>query len=347
MVRSFKSTISVVVTDEVSRRLDKALAQLIPEEFNVSRSRAKELIISGAVTNSKGRVLKDPAVKPALGQKIIIVLPDVVNSEILAEKIKLDILYEDSDLLVVDKPAGMVVHPAPGSLRGTLVNAILYHCGPSLLGIGGVKRPGIVHRLDKDTSGLLVVAKTEQAHKGLSKQFFTHSVERKYAALVYGRPSKLDKRLNSLHSLNFESENVIKICGRIARHKKDRKKMAIYKDIGRHAITNVEIKTSFGSEHNPIASLLVCSLETGRTHQIRAHLNYIGNNLIGDQTYKPRKTFNIKCSPEIKDCINGLKRQALHAKSLGFLHPRTAEWLSFTSDLPDDIQQLFNKLEKF
>ena len=346
MCRSFKKTIKVVVNDELAQRLDKTLTQLIPEEFCVSRSRIKELMTIGSVKNSLGETLTDPSAKSFFGQQITIVLPPLGDSEISPENIKLDILYEDSELLVVDKPAGMVVHPAPGSLTGTLVNALLFHCGISLSGIGGIKRPGIVHRIDKDTSGLLVVAKTDFAHQKLSQQFFKHSVQRKYIAFVFGRPSNLDRRLKKMHSFDFETNNSMRIYGKIARHKTNRKRMAVYKDIGRDAVTKVKVKDSFGPKDNPIASLLECVLETGRTHQIRAHLNYIGHNIIGDQMYKSRKQMNLSSYPEIDMIIKGLRRQALHAASLGFLHPQNGEWLDFTSKIPPDIKALSDTLEK-
>jgi 23S rRNA pseudouridine1911/1915/1917 synthase len=346
MNKSFVKKINLVNNITKVERLDKILAQIIPEELGISRSRIQELMSVGAVVDSRGNYLKDPSAKSYVGQEVSIFLSEAEQSEIGSENIKLNIIYEDQDLLVVNKPAGMVVHPAPGSYSGTLVNALLYHCGESLSGIGGIKRPGIVHRIDKDTSGLLVVAKTNAAHIGLSKQFFEHTIERKYLAFVYGCPSRLDKNLNKLTGIVLQDNNQIKISNKISRHKNDRKKMAVHDELGRHAVTTISVKKTFGFKKSPVASLLECVLETGRTHQIRVHLNYLGHSIIGDQTYKSRKRTKISSSKRINDCVNDFSRQALHAAVLGFIHPINKEHLCFRADIPDDIQELLKNLEE-
>ena len=345
MNNSFAQQIDLVVSINTAQRLDKTLAQLIPKELGISRSRVQELIISGSVSESNGNLLSDPSSKTYFGQKVIILLPHPEALDLLSENIKLDILYEDDDLLVVNKAAGMVVHPAPGAYNGTLVNALLYHCGESLSGIGGVKRPGIVHRIDKDTSGLLVVAKTNLAHSGLAKQFFQHTVERKYLAFAYGCPSTLDRKLKQLPGVTFEANDQMKVVGKICRHKVNRKKMTVSETSGRHAITRIRIKKYFGIKNSPTASLLECQLETGRTHQIRVHLNYTGHSIIGDQTYRARKRTSLGPSKDINLCVDNFKRQALHATTLGFVHPKTNEWLSFSATLPKDMKLLYSSLE--
>ena len=346
MDNSFAQKIDLVVNIKTAQRLDKMLAQLIPEELGISRSRVQELIASGAVSDSGGNLLYDPSSKTYFGQKVIILLPYPKELDLSSENIKLDILYEDLDLLVVNKPAGMVVHPAPGAYNGTLVNALLYHCGETLSGIGGVKRPGIVHRIDKDTSGLLVVAKTNLAHLGLAKQFFQHSVERKYLAFAYGCPSNFDRKLNQLPGVTFGAKDQIKVVSRISRHKINRKKMAVSENSGRHAVTRIWVKKYFGIKTLPVASLLECQLETGRTHQIRVHLNYTGHSIIGDQTYKARKRTSLGPFKDINFFVDNFKRQALHAATLGFFHPKTNEWLSFSVALPEDMENLLSSLER-
>lgn len=345
MVDSFKKQVDLVVDIKTAQRLDKTLAQLIPKDLGISRSRVQDLIIGGSVSDSDGNSLFDPSSKTYFGQKVIIFFPPPSLLEVLPENIELDIVFEDADLLVVNKMAGMVVHPAPGAQRGTLVNALLYHCGESLSGIGGVKRPGIVHRIDKDTSGLLVVAKTNLAHLGLAKQFSQHTVERKYLAIAYGYPSNFDHRLRKLPGVTFEANNKMKIVSKICRHKLNRKKMAVSAHLGRHAVTRISVKKYFGTKVSPVASLLECQLETGRTHQIRVHLNYTGHSIIGDQTYRARKRTSLGSSKEIKFCVDSFKRQALHAVTLGFVHPKTNEILSFSSELPNDMETLLKSLE--
>ena len=295
-------------------RLDKALAELLPD---LSRERLKALIVEGQVT-AAGRSL-NPSMKVATGQAFAITLPPPVAAEAVAQDIPLVIVHEDADLIVVDKPAGLVVHPAAGNLDGTLVNALLHHCRGELSGIGGVARPGIVHRIDKDTSGLLVVAKSDRAHEGLAQQFKEHSIDRLYAAIVYGVPHPAAGTVDTW----------------IARSNVDRKKMAVHREgLGKHAVTHYRM-----IERLHGAALVECRLETGRTHQVRVHMAHLGHPLIGDPVYgRERKGFK-----SILETL-GFKRQALHAKQLGFIHPVTGQKLSFDSALPTDMQELLSEL---
>ena len=305
-------------------RLDKALAELVPD---LSRERLKALILDGHVTEGRhanaGRVpnpsMPNPSMKVTTGQAFAIVLPPPIAAEAAAQDIPLDIIHEDADLIVIDKPAGLVVHPAAGNLDGTLVNALLHHCQGRLSGIGGVARPGIVHRIDKDTSGLLVVAKSDRAHEGLAQQFKAHSIDRLYAAIVYGVPQPLSGTIDTW----------------IGRSDADRKKMAVHREgRGKHAVTRYRTLQKLRA-----AALVECRLETGRTHQVRVHMGHIGNPLIGDPVYgRERKGFK-----SILETL-GFKRQALHAKRLGFIHPLTGEALSFDSKLPVDMQELLSEL---
>jgi 23S rRNA pseudouridine1911/1915/1917 synthase len=233
----------------------------------------------------------------------------------------------------------MVVHPAPGSPDGTLVNALLHHFGVRLSGVGGQKRPGIVHRIDKDTSGLLVVAKSDQAHHGLSAQFADHSINRTYLALCHGVPDRADPRLGGIAGVSFEPGNIIKITTQLARHKFDRQRQAVCKQGGRHAVTRLHVMQDYG----PLA-LVSCRLETGRTHQIRVHMSYIGHGLIGDPVYGGRRKFSDKQMGDMAALLNGFNRQALHAASLGFEHPVTCQMMEFTADLPQDMAQVLTKL---
>lgn len=303
-------------------RLDKFLVRLTPD---MSRAHLQQLIKQGCVFCNDVEVI-DVACKIHVGDIYKITVPEPENAIPEPENIPLDIIYEDDDLLVVNKSSGMTVHPAPGAYHRTLVNALLYHCQGKLSGIGGVKRPGIVHRIDKDTSGLLVVAKNDVAHRSLTEQFTVHSIERTYWAFVYGVPNPLNGTIE----------------GNIGRSPYDRKKMALVTKGGKNAITHYKTLKACGRT----AALVQCNLETGRTHQIRVHLSSLGCNLIGDQLYvKAKKTSLIGVSSEIKEFINTFPRQALHAKTLGFSHPVTKKWLQFTSDLPEDLQELAKVLD--
>lgn len=313
-----------VTPEEAGQRLDKWLSARLPE---LSRTRIKSLIEQGLVT-SAGATIADASAKVKAGQGVTVTVPPDAPAEPEAQEIALNVVYEDDDLIVIDKPAGMVVHPAPGSPDQTLVNALLAHCGESLSGIGGVKRPGIVHRIDKDTSGLLVVAKNDRAHQSLSEQFAAHSLERAYKALVWGlpNPSKGD------------------IEGAIGRSPQDRKKMAIVSHGGKHAHTRYQLIRSFAGG---TVSLVECRLSTGRTHQIRVHMTSIGHPLVGDQTYGRSRAAKLKAIPESgRALLANFPRQALHAYLLGFTHPRTGETVRFESDIPNDINALIEFLER-
>tara|TARA_B110000114_G_scaffold106351_1_gene111780 strand:- start:92 stop:1087 length:996 start_codon:yes stop_codon:yes gene_type:complete len=312
-------------------RLDKALARNIPER-SISRSRLSRMITEGAV-EVNGVVAKDQKARVVEGDEIVIHVPEAVESHMLPEDIALDIMYEDDDLIVVDKSAGMVVHPAPGSSSGTLVNALLAHCGDRLSGVGGLKRPGIVHRIDKDTTGLLVVAKSDTAHQGLASQFLDHTVDRLYTAICFSVPSAADPRLMGLAGTSFEAGNQLKIITQLARHKTDRQRQAVVVQNGKHAVTRVRVLQELSGG---AAAVVECRLETGRTHQIRVHMSYAGHALLGDQTYSRRR----KLAGEHTQQVAAFPRQALHAGLLGFKHPLTGKTMTFTAPLPQDMQDL-------
>jgi 23S rRNA pseudouridine1911/1915/1917 synthase len=331
----------LVIGENPALRLDKALAAIVPEAASISRSHLVRLINEGALSRENGEVVTNVKTKTKEGEVWLLTRPPTGEIAALPEDIPLDVVYEDADLIVVNKPAGMVVHPAPGSPSGTLVNALLHYCGDSLSGINGEKRPGIVHRIDKDTSGLIVVAKTDRAHQGLAAQFADHSLERHYRALVYGVPSRGDPRLAGVKGVAFEIGNIIRVSGNIARHKTDRKRMAVVINTGRHAITRARVLEPFGT----VASLVDCWLETGRTHQIRVHLTHIGHSLIGDQTYGGKRAIAAKSLSELaRDQIRLFPRQALHAAVLGFIHPVSGESLRFEAEIPSDMQGLIDTL---
>ena len=322
--------LEVTVTgDEGSSRLDRVLAAHLEE---LSRSRLKALILEGSVTI--GAVpIRDPAYHVGKGDTIIIEVPAVTEAGPRAENIALDIVFEDEDIIVIDKPAGLVVHPAAGHATGTLVNALIAHCGNSLSGIGGVRRPGIVHRLDKDTSGLLVVAKNDRAHQVLSAQFADHgrsgAMERGYLAFAWGVPNRPRGT----------------IVAPIDRHPHAREKMAV-REGGREAVTHFEVREAFsGRDGKPAASLLACRLETGRTHQIRVHLAHIGHPLMGDSVYGPHyKTKASHLGAESRAALAALGRQALHAYLLVLEHPKTGVILRWESPLPEDLRLLGERL---
>ncbi len=294
------------------------------------------MIKSGDVT-AGGRKIVEPKYRVNEGEVLTLSLPEPEDPEPQGEDIPLTIVYEDEHLIVIDKPAGLVVHPGPGNWTGTLVNALIHHCGDSLSGVGGVKRPGIVHRIDKDTSGLLVVAKTDQAHQGLSAQFADHGktgpLERAYSALVWGAPSSLKGTVDA----------------NLARSQANRQKIAVVKTSGRHAITHWQVKERFGPEGEPaVASLIECRLETGRTHQIRVHMAHIGHPLIGDDDYGAGFKTKVNRLPEpLKSVVAGFSRQALHAGLLAFAHPVTGETMRFESGYPADFNELLSALQKF
>ena len=323
-------------------RLDKALTRDAPEAASLSRTRLGRLLSDGAV-RVNGAVVEDPKGKVREGDLIEISVPQAQDSHILPQDIALDVVFEDDDLIVIDKPAGMVVHPAPGTPDGTLVNALLAHCGDSLSGVGGEKRPGIVHRIDKDTSGLLVVAKTDRAHHGLAAQFEKHTVERHYRALVHGVPDAGDPRLRGVKGVSFESGNIMRITTQLARHKTDRQKQAVLFQGGRHAVTRARIVESYGKP--PAVSLIECWLETGRTHQIRVHMAHAGHGLIGDPVYGGRRKLPARVLSEAAtEALRVFPRQALHAATLGFVHPVNGENLRFASPMPADMAGLMTLL---
>jgi 23S rRNA pseudouridine1911/1915/1917 synthase len=304
---------------EGGQRLDKALA----DGSGLSRERVKALMAEGAVTLD-GRPATQASAKPAAGQDWAIAVPRAVEPGAVAQDIPLVIAYEDAALIVVDKPAGLVVHPAAGNPDGTLVNALLHHCRGQLSGIGGVARPGIVHRIDKDTSGLLVVAKTDAAHEGLARQFADHSIVRAYHAITAGAP--------------LPAAGTIR--GAIARSNADRKKMALVEDgRGKHAVTHYRTLRRLDGAGPGAAALVECRLETGRTHQVRVHLASIGHALLGDPVYG-------RCPARLRPILTRLdfRRQALHAAELGFLHPIDGRPLHFTSTTPVDMEQLLVEL---
>ncbi|WP_089268612.1 RluA family pseudouridine synthase [Puniceibacterium sediminis] len=336
------NVLRVVIGAAPPPRLDKALARDVPEEAALSRTRLARLIAEGHVSCG-GAALADPKAKVAEGDEIDIVLPEAEESHIGPEPIALDIVYEDADLIVVNKPVGMVVHPAPGSPSGTLVNALLHHFGGNLSGVGGEKRPGIVHRIDKDTSGLLVVAKSDRAHHGLAAQFEAHTAARSYLALCYGVPDTGDPRLRGIRGVSAEPGAVIKVTTQLARHRTDRQKQAVFFGQGRHAVTRARVLESFGTP--PTLALLECRLETGRTHQIRVHMAHIGHGLVGDPTYGGRRKLAASAvSPEAAEAVQRFSRQALHAAELGFKHPVSGEWMQFEAPLPEDMENLIAHL---
>ena len=313
--------------DEGSQRLDRVLAVRSPD---LSRSRLKALILAGQVSvgqaDANPRPVRDPAYHVKAGDTIIIDVPPAAPAEPEGEDIPLDIVFEDDDIIVIDKPKNLVVHPAAGHETGTLVNALIAHCGASLSGIGGVRRPGIVHRLDKDTTGLMVVAKNDRAHQSLSAQFADHGrtgeMRRGYMAFAWGAPAWARGTIDQP----------------IDRHPYSRDKMAVRQG-GRDAVTHWEALESFtGRDGKPIASLLACQLETGRTHQIRVHLAHLGHPLLGDDVYGSGfKTKSRQLGPQSQSALTALGRQALHAYLLVLEHPATGEILHWESPLPEDL----------
>jgi 23S rRNA pseudouridine1911/1915/1917 synthase len=324
-----------VSEEEGGSRLDRFLAlQADAAGEALSRTRIRALIEEGKVALD-GAKIDDAGRKVRAGQTVSIEVPEAAPAEPVGEDIPLVVPYEDEHLIVVDKPAGLVVHPAAGHESGTLVNALIAHCGASLSGVGGVKRPGIVHRLDKDTSGLLVVAKTDAAHQGLAALFADHGrtlpLIREYRALVWGVPARMRGTVDAP----------------IGRHGTHRERQAIVRgERGREAVTHWEVQETFvGREGEPVATLIACQLETGRTHQIRVHMAHIGHPVMGDPLYATGfRTKSARLEDEARVALEALGRQALHAARLGFEHPATGEELEFESDLPADMQRLLDAL---
>lgn len=314
---------AAVAPDEAGNRLDRVLASHFGD---LSRSRLKQLVEQGRV-RLHGKPIGDPAFKVRLGQVFAVAVPAAESSTIEPQAMDLEILFEDPHLLVLDKPAGLVVHPAPGNPDHTLVNALVAHCGDSLAGIGGIKRPGIVHRLDKDTSGVMVIAKTDAAHRALSADFAARRITRAYQAIVWGVPTPKSGE----------------ITGAIGRNPRDRKIMAVVAT-GKAATTRYQVLKSFGTA----AALIECRLGSGRTHQIRVHLLAKGNPVLGDPVYKGRHIAArlAKLPAAARAATRDFGRQALHAYLLGFHHPATGEYREFKSALPNQITSLLHKLEQ-
>lgn len=316
-----------VAAEHHQLRLDKAIVELYPE---LSRSRIKGLIEADFV-QINDKPINSPSYKVSDGENIAIMIPEPIDDRPKPENIPLEIFYEDQDLLVINKPVGMVVHPGAGNFEGTLVNALLYHCKDNLSGIGGVKRPGIVHRLDKDTSGLIVVAKNDKAHQGLSDQLQDRTLYRTYTAFVWKTPTLIKGKINQP----------------IGRHPTNRLKMAIRKSSGREAITHYQVKENYGG----IVSCIECKLESGRTHQIRVHMQHMRHPLLGDPLYGLAEQERLRLlqkgnlEEKITNKINNLPRQALHALEIGFVHPVSEEKMGFSCPLPKDLRDLENHLK--
>ncbi|HEY5072771.1 MAG TPA: RluA family pseudouridine synthase [Caulobacteraceae bacterium] len=311
-----------MVATGAAARLDRALADAAPD---LSRARIQALITSGALSLD-GRPVNEPSARAVAGTYRL-AIPPVAPAQPRPEILPLTVLFEDAHLIVIDKAAGMSAHPAPGSETGTLVNALIHHCGESLSGIGGVARPGIVHRLDKNTSGVMLAAKTDAAHRGLSALFAAHDLERVYIALTRGAPV----------------DRVGTITTFIGRSPGDRKKMAVLRSHGRRAVTHFDVERRYGAPGKPLAAMISCRLETGRTHQIRVHLAHLGAPCLGDPTYGGGGI-----SPAVKVALAsaGLRRQALHASVLGFSHPITGRSLRFETGLPADMAALAASLQQ-
>lgn len=314
-----------VPEDKSGKRLDLLLSDALP---HLSRSRLKGLTATGKVVLQRtGKAVTAPAHRVKAGDVYVVTIPGAAPAKPQPEDIALDIVYEDDDLVVLNKPPGLVVHPAAGNQTGTLVNALLFHCRGSLSGIGGVGRPGIVHRLDKDTSGLMVVAKNDAAHQGLAKQFEDHSIERAYQALVWGVPTPREGTVE----------------GNIGRSGQDRKKMAIVEGRGKHAVTHYKVLRTVGS----VASVVECRLETGRTHQIRVHLSSIGHAVVGDPVYGRADSRRLRDAPDdVRAALAAYKHQALHAYLIGFIHPISGERCRFEGKVINEINEIEDILKK-
>lgn len=323
----------IIATDYQGERLDKMVVDATLNHFSdaLSRSRVQKLIGNGMVKiNNNASV--SPKTRVKVGDIVTLTIPPVQDLvDVIPQDISLSIAYEDEHLIIVDKPAGMVVHPAPGATDGTLVNALLHYCGDQLSGINGVKRPGIVHRIDKDTTGLIVVAKNDETHTGLAHLFHEHAIERVYEAIVWGFPKPLHNT----------------ITGNIGRHRTQREKMAVVEaGWGKHAVTHYHMVKPLQAPNGTfVASVINCVLETGRTHQIRVHMSHVGHALIGDPVYGRNTPTRLgDLSEKGKRAVKGFTRQALHAKVLGFQHPITGEPIHCESNRPQDMQDLIMAL---
>ena len=315
----------IVNEDFNNKRIDQVVANQYPK---ISRTKVNK-IIKNNLLKLNGNIFNDPSVKVKLGDQIEFENLQEEKIDLVPKKMDLKIIFEDEDIIIIDKPIGMVVHPGAGNFENTMVNGLLYHCKNKLSGINGEDRPGIVHRIDKDTSGLLVVAKNDQAHAFIAKQFEEHTIKRSYLVFVYGILRPLHGRIETL----------------IGRNKTNRQKMSADVARGKEAITNYETLEVFKGSKILDISLVKCMLETGRTHQIRVHMSHKGNPILGDQTYgkKIKKLRGI--DQEFEDILKSLKRQALHAHTLGFVHPKTNQDVFYASELPEDLNKLKNRLE--
>ena len=323
---SYNSTIFLITDQNVGDRLDVALVKLLP---NLSRSNLKK-IISQKQVKINNLIVESPSKKLKKNDKIDINLIPTEEIKVLPKKINLNIIYEDKDILIIDKPAGMVVHPGAGNYNNTLVNALVYKYQKKLSNVNGSTRPGIVHRIDKETSGILVVAKNNKAHSNLGKQFSDHTIQRTYNALCWGVLRPLNGRIETL----------------IGRSKKNRQLMSVTEISGKKAITNFKTLKVFEIKDIPKISFIECRLETGRTHQIRVHMAYKGCSLLGDQKYGKKNIKYKKINENFENKLKILNGQALHAKSLGFLHPNTKKFISFESKLPQDFKKILDLLDK-
>ena len=315
----------IVNEDFNNKRIDQVVAHQFPK---VSRTKVNKIIKSNLL-KLNGRILNDPSAKVKLGDQIEFenLQEEIVN--LVPKKMDLKIVFEDEDIIIIDKPIGMVVHPGAGNFENTMVNGLLYHCKNKLSGISGEDRPGIVHRIDKDTSGLLVVAKNDQAHAFIAKQFEEHTIKRSYLVFVHGILRPLHGRIETL----------------IGRNKTNRQKMSVDVTKGKEAITNYETLEVFKGSKILDISLVKCVLETGRTHQIRVHMSHKGNPILGDQTYGKKIKKLRGVDQKFEDILKSLKRQALHAHTLGFVHPKTNQDVFYASELPEDLNKLKNRLE--
>ena len=314
--------------EEISNnyRLDKFLASKLDD---ITRTQIKKIIVSKNLSINN-KIVSSPSKKVKIGDKISFSILENKNEYIKPEKIKIDIVYEDDDLIVLNKPSGIVVHPGAGNKNGTLVNGLVYHYKKNLSDLNGIYRPGIVHRIDKETSGLLVVAKNNFSHAKLANQFSEHNINRKYIALIWGVLRPLKGRIDTL----------------ISRSKKNRQLMSVSETSGKKAITNYKTLKVFTNNEIPKISLVECILETGRTHQIRVHLSHKGNGLIGDKKYGKQKKKFKKINKKFDEILKNFNRQALHAKSLGFIHPSKNKKIEFESKLPQDFKKILDILEK-
>ncbi len=322
-----KTTTFFVEESSNNLRLDKYLASKLK---TLTRSQIKKIILSKNVSMN-GKAISSPAQKIRSGNSIEILIKEKKIEHIKPQKIDINIVYEDEEIIVVDKPSGIVVHPGAGNKEGTLVNALLHLYKKNLSTLNGLSRPGIVHRIDKETSGLLVIAKTNFSHANLAKQFSDHTIKRKYLALIWGVIRPLQGKINTL----------------LSRSKKNRQLMSVSERNGKKAITNYKTLKVFNNKEIPKISLVECILETGRTHQIRVHLSYKGNGLVGDKKYGKKKLGFRKINKKFEKILSSFERQALHAKSLGFVHPTKNRFVNFESKLPKDFKKMLDFLEKF